>query len=140
MLHAMSRFFVTLVQKYLPDAYLFAIILTFISFIGALALTGKGFMAIITMWGNGLWGILAFAMQMILILVTGHALASSKPVKSFLTMLASIPSNGGQAAMMNCFAVGVASFVAGDSHEALFERADRALYRAKRGGRNQVRS
>ncbi len=110
MLHAMSRFFVTLVQKYLPDAYLFAIILTFISFIGALALTGKGFMAIITMWGNGLWGILAFAMQMILILVTGHALASSKPVKSFLTMLASIPSNGGQAAMMNCFAVGVASF------------------------------
>ena len=110
MLHAMSRFFVTLVQKYLPDAYLFAIILTFISFIGALALTGKGFMAIITMWGNGLWGILAFALQMILILVTGHALASSKPVKSFLTMLASIPSNGGQAAMMNCFAVGVASF------------------------------
>ena len=110
MLHAMSRFFVTLVQKYLPDAYLFAIILTFISFIGALALTGKGFMAIITMWGNGLWGILAFAMQMILILVTGHALASSKPVKSILTMLASIPSNGGQAAMMNCFAVGVASF------------------------------
>ena len=110
MLHAMSRFFVTLVQKYLPDAYLFAIILTFISFIGALALTGKGFMAIITMWGNGLWGILAFAMQMILILVTGHALASSKPVKKFLTALASIPSNGGQAAMMNCFAVGVASF------------------------------
>jgi short-chain fatty acids transporter len=106
----MSRFFVALVQKYLPDAYLFAIILTFISFIGALALTGKSFMAIIAMWGNGLWGILAFAMQMILILVTGHALASSKPVKSFLTMLASIPSNGSQAAMMNCFAVGVASF------------------------------
>ena len=110
MLHAMSRFFVVLVQKYLPDAYLFAIILTFISFIGALALTGKSFMAIIAMWGNGLWGILAFAMQMILILVTGHALASSKPVKKFLTTLASIPSNGGQAAMMNCFAVGVASF------------------------------
>ncbi|HBP39236.1 MAG TPA: short-chain fatty acid transporter, partial [Clostridiales bacterium] len=40
----------------------------------------------------------------------GHALASSKPIKSGLTTLASIPSNGGQAAMMNCFAVGVASF------------------------------
>ena len=111
MLHAMSRFFVVIVQRYLPDAYLFAIILTFIAFGGALALTGKGFMELITMWGSGLWGILAFSMQMVLILVTGHALASSKPIKKFLTTLASIPSNGGQAAMMNCFAVGVASFL-----------------------------
>jgi short-chain fatty acids transporter len=110
MLHAMSRFFVVIVQRYLPDAYLFAIILTFIAFGGAWALTGKGFMDLIGMWGNGLWGILAFSMQMVLILVTGHALASSKPVKSVLTTLASIPGNGGQAAMMNCFAVGVASF------------------------------
>ena len=110
MLHAMSRFFVAIVQRYLPDAYLFAVILTFIAFAAALALTGKGFMDLIIMWGNGLYGILAFAMQMILILVTGHALASSKPIKKFLTSLASIPTNGGQAAMMNCFAVGVASF------------------------------
>ena len=110
MLHAMTRFFVIIVQRYLPDAYLFAVLLTFIAFGGALMLTGKSFMALIGMWGNGLYGILAFAMQMILILVTGHALASSKPVKKFLTILASIPSNGGQAAMMNCFAVGVASF------------------------------
>ncbi len=42
MLHAMSRFFVVIVQRYLPDAYLFAIILTFIAFGGAWALTGKG--------------------------------------------------------------------------------------------------
>ena len=110
MLHAMSRFFVVIVQRYLPDAYLFAVILTFIAFAAALALTGKGFMELIVMWGNGLWGILAFAMQMVLILVTGHALASSKPIKKFLTSLASIPSNGAQAAMLNCFAVGVASF------------------------------
>ena len=111
MLNRMANFFVVLVQRYLPDAYLFAILLTFVAFVMALALTGKGFMALITMWGNGLYGIIAFAMQMILILVTGHALASSKPVKAFLRTLASIPKDGSQAAMLNCFVVGVASFL-----------------------------
>ncbi len=111
MLNRMANFFVVLVQKYLPDAYLFAILLTFVAFVMALALTGKGFIALIMMWGNGLYGIIAFAMQMILILVTGHCLASSKPVKAFLSTLASIPKNGSQAAMLNCFVVGVASFL-----------------------------
>jgi len=111
MLNRMAHFFVVLVQRYLPDAYLFAILLTFVAFIMALALTGKGVMDLVAMWGNGLYGILAFAMQMILILVTGHCLASSKPVKSFLNTLASIPQNGTQAAMLNCFIAGVASFL-----------------------------
>ena len=34
--------------------------------------------------------------------------------------------------------VGVATFVEGDTQQSLFERADQALYRAKRAGRNQV--
>jgi len=65
MLHSISRFFVKLVQRYLPDAYLFAILLTFAAFLMAWSLTGKPFMALIKMWGDGLWGILAFAIQLI---------------------------------------------------------------------------
>lgn len=111
MLHSMARFFVVLVQRYLPDAYLFAVLLTFVAFVMALALTGKGALDLVMMWGNGLYGILAFAMQMILILVTGHALASSKAIKSFLRTLASIPKNPTQAVMLVTFVAGVANFL-----------------------------
>ncbi|MCX7779750.1 MAG: TIGR00366 family protein [Negativicutes bacterium] len=111
MLHSMARFFVVLVQRYLPDAYLFAVLLTFVAFVMALALTGKSALDLVVMWGNGLYGILAFAMQMILILVTGHALASSKPIKSFLRTLASIPQGPAQAVMLVTFVSGVANFL-----------------------------
>ncbi len=110
MLHAMTRFFVVLVRKYLPDAYLFAVILTFIAFLAALATTGKTAMQLIGFWGDGLWGILAFTMQMVMVLVTGHALASSKPVRRILVMLASIPKDSAQAAMLCVFVAGVANF------------------------------
>jgi short-chain fatty acids transporter len=110
MLNRLSQFFVAIVQRYLPEAYLFAIILTFLSFGLAWALTGKSALQLIVMWGDGLYGIIGFAMQMILILVTGHALASSKPVKAVLRTLASIPKNAAQAASLAVLVAGVANF------------------------------
>ena len=32
-------------------------------------------------WGNGIWGLLAFSMQMALVLVTGSALANAPLIK-----------------------------------------------------------
>ncbi|MDR1945652.1 MAG: TIGR00366 family protein, partial [Desulfovibrio sp.] len=40
---ALVRFFVNVMQKYLPDAFLFAVILTFAAFLAAWALTDKSF-------------------------------------------------------------------------------------------------
>ncbi|MDR2605552.1 MAG: short-chain fatty acid transporter [Desulfovibrio sp.] len=108
---AMVRIFVNVMQKYLPDAYLFAVILTFAAFLVAWALTDKSFIDVINSWGNGLWGILGFAMQMILIVVTGHTMASSRPVKRLLSALASIPKDNTGAAMLTIFVAGIASFI-----------------------------
>mgnify|MGYP000200477659 CR=1 FL=1 len=36
------------------------------------------------------------------------------------------------------FSAGLAGFVAGDTEESVFDRADRALYQAKDAGRDQV--
>lgn len=87
---ALSRFFSTLVQKFLPDPFVFALILTIILFASGLIFTDHGPIQMVQFWGSGFWNLLAFAMQMALVLVTGHALASSPLVSRSLTRLASI--------------------------------------------------
>jgi short-chain fatty acids transporter len=54
----------------ISDPFLYAVILTFITVIAALIWTPSGPAAIIDAWYQGIWDILAFALQMALIL--GH--------------------------------------------------------------------
>jgi len=98
-------------HKYLPDPYLLAIILSFVVFVGGLILTGSNAMEMINYWGNGFWSLLTFTMQMVLVLVTGHALANAPIVKRGLTMVASIPKNPVQAVMLNIFVAAIASWI-----------------------------
>jgi len=99
---------VTLVQKYLPDAFIFAIFLTILTFILGIVVTGQGPLDMIVHWGEGFWSLLAFSMQMALVLVTGHALALSRPVKKSLTNAASLAKTPTQA----IFAVSLVSAIA----------------------------
>lgn len=80
---------VRLVQRYLPDPFLFCIILTLIVFVGGIILTGQGPMDMVIHWNNGFWNLLAFSMQMVLVLVTGHTLAHAPIVQKGLRSLAS---------------------------------------------------
>lgn len=98
-------------QRYLPDAFLFAVLLTFIAFGAAWAFTPKSFMDIVQAWGNGMWNLLGFAMQMILVVVAGHTMASSRPVKRMLEKLASIPQSPAAAGMLCSFVAGVCCFI-----------------------------
>jgi short subunit fatty acids transporter len=81
---------VKLVEKYLPDPYIFAIILTFFVFIVAMIVTANTPINVIEAWYGGFWSLLAFAMQMALILVTGTILATAPPFKKGLGKLASL--------------------------------------------------
>lgn len=81
---------VSLVQKYLPDPFLFAVILTFIVFVLGVVTTGQGPMAMVIHWSNGFWKLLAFSMQMALVLVTGHTLANAPIIQRGLRNMASI--------------------------------------------------
>jgi len=88
---------VYLVQRFLPSPFVFAILLTLIVLIAAMLSTGQGLPAMAQHWGNGFWNLLAFTMQMSLILVTGHALARAPAINRLLDRMARIPQPPGQA-------------------------------------------
>ncbi|MDR2523499.1 MAG: short-chain fatty acid transporter [Synergistaceae bacterium] len=108
---ALTRFFVVILQKYLPDAFLFAVVLTFIAFGAALLVTGKSVIEVLNAWGDGLWGLLGFAMQMILIVVTGHTMAISKPMKKLLALIASAAKTPAGAGMICSFVAGICCWI-----------------------------
>ena len=105
----MTSFFVRMMQKFMPDPYLFAIILTLIvvglNFWLVPNMTWSG---VVNAWYEGVWGksnIFTFALQMTLILVCGTTLAQAPLIKRGLQRLAAIPQNQVQAAIL-CFLVG----------------------------------
>lgn len=100
MFKAITNFSVRLVERYLPDPYIFVIILTLIAGGAAAVVEKKAPMAIINMWGNGFWGLLAFTMQMLLVLVAGYMLASTPAVRRILAALASLPKTPGAAIIL----------------------------------------
>ena len=108
MIQRISAFFTQVVHRVLPDPLIFAILLTGVTFALALGLTPKAPADLVMLWGSGFWNLLAFSMQMAMILVTGHALASSAPVKRVLVALASSARTPGQGVMLVAFVGAVA--------------------------------
>ncbi|MFW5740790.1 MAG: short-chain fatty acid transporter, partial [Myxococcota bacterium] len=87
---ALTRF----MQRMMPDPFVVAILLTLIAFGAALVHVSFDVPQVLVAWydgtgkAKGFWNLLAFGMQMCLILVTGHALASSPPLRKALDALA----------------------------------------------------
>lgn len=88
MLKLLSRPAVRLVERYLPDPYIFVLLLTLVAAIAAMLIERQSPLTIMRYWGDGFWGLLSFSMQMLLVLVTGFMLASSPPVKRLLDRIA----------------------------------------------------
>lgn len=108
---ALVSFFNRVMQRYLPDPFLFVIILTFVVFVLGLIFTDSGPYQMVQHWGNGFWGLLVFTMQMVLVLVTGHVLASSRIFKKGLGALASTAKSPGQAVIIVTVVSLIASWI-----------------------------
>jgi short-chain fatty acids transporter len=99
------------VERFMPDPYLFAVILTLIvAALVALLVNGASPAGLLAAWYGGVWGsqnIFTFAFQMVLILVTGYTLAEAPVLKRVIVHIASRPKSQVQGALL-CFGVSAA--------------------------------
>ncbi|MFD1480722.1 short-chain fatty acid transporter [Paracoccus nototheniae] len=100
MLRFLARPATRLMERWLPDAFIFVIVLTLLAAAAAMLSEGTNPVDLVQMWGNGFWELLSFAMQMLLVLVTGYILASSPPVRRVLARLAGLARSRGGAIIL----------------------------------------
>ncbi|HVO85351.1 MAG TPA: TIGR00366 family protein [Syntrophobacteria bacterium] len=77
--------------RWVPDAWVIAVILTVISYFLGLIFTKSTAYQLVQHWGNGFWVLLSFAMQMCLIIMSGYILATTPIFSRALNALAGVP-------------------------------------------------
>lgn len=97
------------VERWMPSPFLFAIILTYVAAVAAFAFERSTPGEVALAWYDGFWDLLQFAMQMVIILVTGNVVAYHPRVRSGILRLVRLPSNGRQAVVL----VGIGSMLVG---------------------------
>ncbi|HEY7187185.1 MAG TPA: TIGR00366 family protein, partial [Vicinamibacterales bacterium] len=84
-------------ERWFPDA--FALALTAVAIIFAASVAAGSSVTQTAQWfGAGFWDLVAFTMQMSMIIITGYAVATAPPVYSVVRRIAEIPTNGRNAA------------------------------------------
>ncbi|MDN3425688.1 TIGR00366 family protein [Microbacterium sp. APC 3898] len=111
MLRKVSQRFNVGVENYLPNAFIFAILLTFLTLILGMTVTNQSLTDMTTHWYTGFWNFLAFTTQMILILITGYALVKAPPVQKLLVRMASIPKTQKSALIITILVAAAAGYI-----------------------------
>jgi short-chain fatty acids transporter len=111
-MNRVAALFVRVFEFAVPDPYVFAVALTLLT--AALALVfapHHGAADILGAWYKGIFDILAFALEMVLVLVTGYALASSRPVRKALRAIASLASTPRRAVVVTFLVSAIACWL-----------------------------
>ncbi len=103
MINRLVLFFVDVMQKYLPNPFILAWIITLVVFALAIGITHTNPLKTIQFWGDDFFGILSFAMQMTLLIVSGYAFAVAKPMERFLRRIARVPNTPKQTVLFVAF-------------------------------------
>ena len=93
-------------ERWVPDAFIFALLGTAIVVVAALVWTPATTGQVVDAWGAGFWGLIPFTLQMSLIIITGHVLATSTPMRKVIVTIARWPQTPrGAVALVAFFAM-----------------------------------
>ena len=93
-------------ERWVPDAFIFALIATVLVIAAALAATPATLPETVDAWGRGFWDLIPFTLQMALVIITGHVLATSPPMGRLIRAIASWPRTPrGAVALVTFFAL-----------------------------------
>jgi short-chain fatty acids transporter len=84
-------------ERWLPDAFVFALLATLLVLALGLIAGHAAPLALVDAWGKGFWELLPFTMQMTLVIVTGYVLATSRPLALAIARLARVPRSAREA-------------------------------------------
>src|SRR6185503_10300917 len=84
-------------ERWFPDAFALALTAVAIVFVASMAM-GSSVAETAQWFGAGFWDLVAFTMQMSMIVITGYAVATLPPVYAVIRKLAAFPRNGRTAA------------------------------------------
>lgn len=76
--------------KYMPSAYVFALLLTILMAILALIFTDSSPLTILEGWYDGFWNLLSFGMQIVLIIITAYCVAQSSLLEQGIDKLSTL--------------------------------------------------
>ena len=108
----LSKPFVKLVENFYPDAFIFVIVLSVLTFLLAVFNTDSSIIETFEAWGTGLPKLFTFTAQICIIMITAHALAHTQPVENILSKIGSYPASQIQAYALVTFISGLASLFA----------------------------
>lgn len=123
MIRSLGERFSRVAERWVPDPFAIALALTVVTFGLAWAITGTDPLRLLGFWGgrlegdtvtpaeSGLWRLIAFGMQMCLILVTGYALASTTAVRALINRIARLPRSNASAIAITAVTAMLAAWI-----------------------------
>jgi short-chain fatty acids transporter len=90
-------------ERWVPDAFIFALLATLIVVAAGVLATPSSLLQVVDAWGRGFWDLIPFTLQMSLVIITGHVLATSPPMQRLIRVLASWPAAPKSAVAMVTF-------------------------------------
>lgn len=92
-----------LAARFVPDAFSIACILALLTLALGVTVGGASLEQCVRAWGRGFWELLAFSMQIVVVIFAGYIVAVSPPVARLLDRAAGLPRSPGQAVAFTAF-------------------------------------